>query len=91
MSWYNRARPSKIPEMDELSNRIPVRMNDVLHRLYHRFSNAVSEGLNNTCKEIGSAAYGLRKEQDPTDMCLSRNCRLTARIRMTYRPHLKGP
>lgn len=80
MSWYNRARSSKIPEMVELAHNILVRLNDILRWFDHRISNAVSEGLNNTYKKIKSAAYGFRKEQNLIDMCLFRKGRLAVRI-----------
>ncbi len=80
MSWYNRARSSKIPEMADLANRVLVRLNDILRWFDHRISNAVSEGLNNTYKKIKSAAYGFRKEQNLIDMCLFRKGRLAVRI-----------
>lgn len=80
MSWYNRARASKIPEMVDLAERVLVRLNDILRWFDHRISNAVSEGLNNTYKKIKSAAYGFRKEQNLIDMCLFRKGHLAVRI-----------
>lgn len=75
-SWYNRVRGSKIPEMTDYSEKILIRLNEILRCFDHKISNGVAEGMNNVYKKIKSAAYGFRKPENLINMCLFRMGRL---------------